>query len=292
MSKVKGQKSKALLLGEGDDEGDEGDGSGDRREGCGPDAGGHGSGCYAAGAGGHVDDIVLLEVEIRAVEQFSRLKVDGVMTLYSILFADEEDTFAFSGQVEVACTSEGLKDGDFLGIHGVGAGVANLTENGNLVVLDGDVHDGILNILANLSLEIGNKLVARHTFDVDGTEDGEIDVALRIDKIGKRSLLGIGGRSISTGHLAEGEVVGGGDGFVCTTNHDGKAVIFLDDSFVLSCLSFRLDFLDVLEIEDVFLGGARGSNKGYDDKRKQRASERAREKHRRDCIIHKYKNFQ
>ena len=165
-------------------EGDEGAGDGD------PDGGG---GTDGRVAGLHlvwldIDDIVLLQVIVRRVDDVRIVEVDGMDLLTALgVLTDELHTVADTIDGEVAGLGQGLEDVDLLVADSEHTGTVDFTDDGDLVVghADGD-NRILLGIHVALDLVVDEFLThgLRETTNLQGADNGEVDAAVVIDQIG------------------------------------------------------------------------------------------------------------
>ena len=91
---------------------------------------------------------------------------------------------------------------------------------------------------------------------MDLTKDREIDIALRVDQISEGRLLGVRACAVTARHLTEGEVIRRSNCLVRATDHNHKAVVFLDDGFVFVTEFSESPVVYILEIQDLLRGSA------------------------------------
>ncbi len=135
----------------------------------------------------YVEDVALLHVVIRGVEDVGIAEVELVdLVLAVVCLAQQLDIVALAVDGHVADHGESLEDGALVAVDGEGAGVLDLAHDGDLEVVDhrvDEVVDTVFDIGGYLRLDGGIGLLDGLAGNVDMTDDGEVDVAIVVDKV-------------------------------------------------------------------------------------------------------------
>lgn len=139
----------------------------------------------------YIDNIVLLQVVIRRIDDVGIVEVEGMDFLSAIgIFADELDAVADAIDRQVASLSQGLENGDLLIADVEHTGTVDLAEDGDLVVGHAYSDHGVLRFIQiGLDLVVDHLLAhgLREATDLERTEDREFNAAFIIDQIGLKS---------------------------------------------------------------------------------------------------------
>ena len=233
------------------------------------DAGGgepEGGGLADAGVAGlhlvglYVDDVVLLEIVVGGVHQTGIVEIQGVDLLLAIgILADELHIVAHAIDGEVTGLRQGLEDVDLLIAHGEHTGTGDFTEDGDLVVGHADSDHRAL-VLIQVGTDLGQDELLTiglgETAHRDGTDDGELYLAVVVDQIALDRRLGMGGTRILIEDCRYRQVEGDGRLWINCSDGDGEDVLGHNLCIVEIAGLLQVDILGVLEIGNIFRAAA------------------------------------
>ena len=232
--------------------GDEG-GDGADPEGGGVGAAAHdGAVALVLGVGLHIDDVVLADVIDGGV--IDALRTGEIHTVGDLLVAfltQNKDILADTLDLQVACHGNGLEEGYLVLGDGLNTCSTDSTQDGevHVVELHGDngvlaevlVHEAVLDGLSHLG--------TGEILHLDGTQNGEVDVAVLVHGIG---ILGAASGCHCTREVEELHEL-----LVATMDIDAELVTGKEADASVHLGRYGYVWIDVLQVGDV-LGGLAG----------------------------------
>lgn len=182
---------------------------GDRRADPGEDllgAGGDGIGLFFEGL--YIDNIILMEIEIRGIKDTAIPEIEAAIGAGAVLFTDEQDIFAVAVGGQIPGHTEGFENMHPFLACDVSAGSIDFSEYGKTEIDQPDMDNGVKQVGLEAPDQHSADFREGHSGDRQAAEYGKVDRPVQVDAIG-----GGGGHLLLVGTQCrtEAQIEGGDD---------------------------------------------------------------------------------